>query len=220
MKTEILAAIGEDGLQPAASLNAALAANDRVKYGFSLLQMALAHAEHPEQPAATLKRERIGCGIDDPDLDTVVAGARMVGKACRVAGAARILGRIADDMRSMAAPVLATKPDGLSARLDGLLAALPATADDMLDPVATSAMMQAGHDGLDSLHRLVMDLHKQLNALQAALAEETLDGAAAYGLAETDRPMVAALSPSMANAITDQIAACVYWPPFSRIPGG
>jgi len=101
-----------------------------------------------------------------------------------------------------------------------LLAALPATADDMLDPVATSAMMQAGHDGLDSLHRLVMDLHKQLNALQAALAEETLDGAAAYGLAETDRPMVAALSPSMANAITDQIAACVYWPPFSRIPGG
>ena len=192
MKTVILAAIGEDGLQPAASLNAALAANDRVKYGFSLLQMALAHAEHPEQPAATLKRERIGCGIDDPDLDTVVAGARMVGKACRVAGAARILGRIADDMRSMAAPVLATKPDGLSARLDGLLGALPATADDLLDPVATSAMMQAGHDGPDSLHRLVMDLHKQLNAMQAALAEETLDGAAAYGLAETDRPMVAA----------------------------
>ena len=165
MKTEILAAIGEDGLQPAASLNAALAANDRVKYAFSLLQMALAHAEHPEQPAATLKQERIGCGIDDPDLDTVVAGARMVRKACRVAGAARIVGRIADDMRSMAAPVLATKPDGLAARLDGLLGALPATADDLLDPVATSAMMQAGHDGPDSLHRLVMDLHKQLNTL-------------------------------------------------------
>ena len=192
MKTEILAAIGEDGLQPAASLNAALAANDRVKYAFSLLQMALAHGEHPEQPAATLKRERIGCGIDDPDLDTVVAGARMVGKACRVAGAARILGRIADDMRSMAAPVLATNPDGLAARLDGLLGALPATADDLLDPAATSAMMQAGRDGPDSLHCLVMDLHKQLNAMQAALAEETLDGAAAYGLAETDRPMVAA----------------------------
>jgi len=192
MKTQILAAIGEDGLQSAASLNAALAANDRVKYAFSLLQMALAHAEHPEQPAATLKRERIGCGLDDPDLDTVVAGARMVGRACHVAGAARIFGRIADDMRSMAAPVLATKPDGLAARLDGLLGALPATADDLLDPVATSAMMQAGHNSPDSLHRLVMDLHKQLNVMQAALAEESLDGAAAYGLAETDRPLVAA----------------------------
>ena len=37
-----------------------------------------------------------------------------------------------------------------------------------------------------------MDLHKQLNALQAGLAEETIDGAAAYGLADADRPRVAA----------------------------
>src|SRR6185312_1959356 len=27
-------------------------------------------------------------------------------------------------------------------------------------------------------------------------------------------------SPNMANAITDQIAPWVYWPPFSRMPGG
>ena len=46
--------------------------------------------------------------------------------------------------------------------------------------------------GPDSLHRLVMDLHKRLNAMQAELAEETLDGAAVYNLAETDRPLVAA----------------------------
>ena len=52
MKTQILAAIGERELQPAARLNAALAANDRLKYAFSLLQMALAHAEHPEQSGA------------------------------------------------------------------------------------------------------------------------------------------------------------------------
>jgi hypothetical protein len=29
---------------------------------------------------------------------------------------------------------------------------------------------------------LVMDLHKRLNAMQAALAEERIDGAAAYNL--------------------------------------
>ena len=121
MKTQILAAIGETGLQPAARLNAALAANDRLKYVFSLLQMALTYAEHPDQPAVTLKRERIACGIDDPALDTVVAGARMVGKSCRVPGAGRIFGRIADDMRVMAAPVLAANPDGFATRLDGLL---------------------------------------------------------------------------------------------------
>jgi uncharacterized protein Yka (UPF0111/DUF47 family) len=192
MKTQILAAIGETALQPAARLNAALAANDRLKYAFSLLQLALTYAEHPDQPPATLKRERIACGIDDPDLDTVVAGARMVGKSCRVAGAGRIFARIADDMRLMAAPVLAGNPNGLAARLDGSLKALPKAADDLLKPEAVSAMMRAGHDGPDSLHRLVMDLHKRLNAMQAELAEETLDGAAVYNLVEADRSLVSA----------------------------
>jgi uncharacterized protein Yka (UPF0111/DUF47 family) len=192
MKTQILAAIGEAGLQPLASLNAGLAANDRIKYFFSLLQMAIAHAEHLEQPVAALKRERTDCGIDDPDLDTVVAEARLVGTSCRVPGAKRIVARIAGDMRLMAAPVLAAKPDGLAARLDKLLAALPAADDDLLDPLVVAAMMQAGHNGTDSLHRLVMDLHKQLNAMQATLAEETLDGAAVYNLAAADRPLVAA----------------------------
>jgi uncharacterized protein Yka (UPF0111/DUF47 family) len=192
MKAQILALIGEHGLQPAAALNAGLAANDRVKYAFSLLQMALAHADSPEQSAVSLKQERIGCGIDDPDLDGVVAASRMVGAACRVPGASKILARIADDMRLMAAPVLATKPGGLAARLDKLLAALPAAEGDLLDPAATSAMMRAGHGHADSLHRLVMDLHKQLNALQADLAEETLDGAAAYNLDDADRPLVTA----------------------------
>ncbi len=37
-----------------------------------------------------------------------------------------------------------------------------------------------------------MDLHKQLNAMQADLAEERLDGAAAYNLADEDRPLVLA----------------------------
>jgi uncharacterized protein Yka (UPF0111/DUF47 family) len=192
MKTQILAAIGETVMQPAASLNEALAANDRIKYFFSLLQLALTYAEHPNQPVGTLKRERIACGIDDPDLDTVVAGARISGKSCRVPGAAKIFARVADDMHLMAAPVLSTETDGLAARLDGLLKALPAANDDLFDPDAVSAMMQAGHDGPDSLHRLVMDLHKRLNAMQAELAEETLDGAAASNLAETDRPLVSA----------------------------
>ena len=192
MKTQILTAIGETALQPAACLNEALAANDRIKYFFSLLQLALTYAEHPNQPIGTLKRERIACGINDPDLDTVVAGARINGNLCRVPGAARILSRIANDVRLMAAPVLATKPEGLAGRVDRLLKAMPAVSDDLLDPGVISAMMQAGHDGPDSLHRLVMDLHKWLNAMQANLAEETLDGAAVYRLSKPDRPLVAA----------------------------
>jgi uncharacterized protein Yka (UPF0111/DUF47 family) len=192
MKTQILAAIGESELKPTAALNAALAANDRVKYFFSLLQMALDHAEHPEHPAATLKRERISCGVDDPDLDSAVASARKFGKACRVQGAEKIMARIAAEMGLMAAPVLAAKPDEFTNRFKRLLEALPKVEEDVMEPNAISAMMAAGHGEPDSLHRLVMDLHKQLNALQANLAEETLDGAAAYKLDTEDRPLVLA----------------------------
>ena len=95
-------------------------------------------------------------------------------------------------MRAMAAPVLASRPNGLAARLDGLLGALPFATDDLLEPRDISAITQVGKTQVDSLHRLVMDLHKQLNAMQAELAEERLDGAAAYSLAEADRPLVAA----------------------------
>jgi uncharacterized protein Yka (UPF0111/DUF47 family) len=192
MKTQILAAIGENVLQPAAQMNEALAANDRIKYRFSLLQVALSYAEHPDGSAGTLKKERLACGIDDPDLYTVVAGSRMAGKLCRVPGAARILSRLVADLGVMAAPVLAEKPKDLAARIDKLLKALPAAKHDLLDPDAVSAMMQASHNKADSLHRLVMDLHKRLNAMQADLSEEKVDGASVYGLSDPDRPLVSA----------------------------
>jgi uncharacterized protein Yka (UPF0111/DUF47 family) len=46
--------------------------------------------------------------------------------------------------------------------------------------------------GGDSLHRLVMDLHKALNRLAAAHAEEVLAGAHVYALLPEDRPAVEA----------------------------
>ena len=85
MKAEVLAAIGETGLSRSGAVNAALAANDRVKYLLTLLQMAAAHADQPDQPPANLKRERIACGIDEPSLDAFTAAARRQGAAttCR-----------------------------------------------------------------------------------------------------------------------------------------
>ena len=193
MKTEVLAAIGEeDGLRRPAAVNAALAANDRVKFAFTLLQAALAHADHPEQPADSLKRERIACGIDDLELDGMVAATRRQGARYIVPGVPKLLAHIAADMRVMAAPVLAAGRAGVADAARRAAAAMPAAEDDMLDAGAVAAMTRLRHGGADSLHQLVMDLHKELNALQAALAEETLDGAAVYGLAEEDRPRVAA----------------------------
>src|ERR1700680_2723400 len=66
MKSQVLEAIGETDLKHPIQVNAALAANDRLKYYFSLLQMAIAHAEPPQQQSSTLRRERLSCGIDVP----------------------------------------------------------------------------------------------------------------------------------------------------------
>lgn len=190
MKSAVLAAIGEAELSRPAAVNKALAANDRVKYLLSLLQMAATHAEQPLQPAATLKEERLACGIDDAALDAFTTTTRREGSAYLMPHVDTVLSRIADEMRAMAAPVL---DERFAARLQAALARLQSATNNLLDASTLAAMTTANPPpGGDSLHRLVMDLHRRLNMAQSALAEETIDGAAAYGLTETDRPRVAA----------------------------
>ena len=194
MKTAVLEVIGETALPRAAQLDAALSANDRIKYLLSLLQTALNHADHPEQAPGSLMRERVACGIDDVRLDDIVAVARREGERYRLPGAGQLMARITRDMRVMAAPVLAARgaDDGFASRLDAVLASLPDATDDLLDGVAIAAMTRVGSGKSDSLHQLVMDLHKALNTLAAGLAEEKLSGASVYGLQAEDRPRVAA----------------------------
>ncbi len=67
-------------------------------------------------------------------------------------GAARILARQLADMRVMAAPVLAGRPEGFSERLDKVLAALPKGENDLIDPAAISGITQVDRGGADSLH--------------------------------------------------------------------
>jgi uncharacterized protein Yka (UPF0111/DUF47 family) len=57
------------------------------------------------------------------------------------------------------------------------------------DIARLAGLTQAGGD---SLHRLVMDLHKGLNRLASACAKENVAGAHVYGLAPGDRPLVEA----------------------------
>ena len=192
MKAAILNAISEPALRTATTINAALAANDRLKYAFSLLQAAATHARKPDQPAPSLQQERIACGIEDETLDLSVAGAAMVGDMCKLPGSSKLVQRIADDLQVMALPVLVADPAQYKKRVDAQLAALPPAVDDVIDLAGIAAMMLASGHGNDSPHRLVMDLHKQLNILQANMSQETLDGASVYGLAEADRTSVTA----------------------------
>lgn len=189
MKAQILAAIGETGLERSTQLNAALAANDRLKYYLSLLQMAVGHADRPEQAAPILREERLACGINDSGLDDLAGASRRENGYYHVPGCAKILQQVGEDVRIMATPVLADAQ--IQGRLDRLLAALPACSEDRISPHAVSAITRALGKA-DTVHQFVMDLHKALNAIQAKMAEERLDGAAVYAIEDRDRPLIAA----------------------------
>ena len=50
----------------------ALSANDRVKYFFSLIQMAKHHADNSQTQISNLRNEREECGISEISFDKVV----------------------------------------------------------------------------------------------------------------------------------------------------
>ena len=197
-----MAELGEQGLLLPALVNEALAANDRAKYLMTLLQAARAHANQPEQPAADLKQERQASGVDDADLDAVVGGGRKEGPDDYVIPGVRgIHDRLVKEVGRMLAPLReAEKPSpcnghtpaaDYAGRLQGLLADAPSlAADQSLAPTSTGSP-PAPETG-DSLHVLIMDMHKGLNQLQLHIAAETLDGASVYGLDDADRPLIQA----------------------------
>ncbi len=195
MKTQILEAIGETDLDRPAQIHAALAANERIKYYLSLLQLALARADHPEQPSDPLRRERLACGIDDRALDNLVTQSRRENGHYRLPGYVATLEQIVHDLRLVAAPVLA-KTHGrrveFAERLERMLAELSKPQEDLTDRSVIDNLTSAGEGEADSLHRLLMDLHKALNAMQAELAAEQLDGASVYHIEPADRPLIAA----------------------------
>ncbi len=83
-------------------------------------------------------------------------------------------------------------------RLAGIRSSLGIGTDTMLEAdIAT--LTAVADDGRDSLHRLIMDLHRTLNRLAAEYASEVVDGARTYGLTADDKPAIAAFMRGLAR---------------------
>lgn len=188
MKTQVLEAIGQTDLRHLTQIEEGLAANDRIKYYLTLLQMAVARADHPEQPINWLRSADSTTALDRRTLDDLISKSHRENGSYRLSGCDLVFDQIAKDLRTMAAPA----PPEFSERVECILSTLPKPQDDLIDRSVIDDLTRAGTDGSDSLHRLVMDLHKALNTLQAELAEERLDGATVYQLQDSDRPLIKA----------------------------
>jgi uncharacterized protein Yka (UPF0111/DUF47 family) len=195
-KLKIVGALGEEALLLPALVNDALDANNRAKYFFSLLQSARARADHLERPFSSLREERLASCVDHSELDQVVGASRRSPEGLYlIPHSEEIVEYTVAAIREMIA-LLEAVADGEIAtgylERFRVLSGTAAADDDLIEGSCIDAMTRADRHHGDSLHLLVMDLHKELNVLQAALATEAVEGAMTYGLEADDRLLVAA----------------------------
>src|SRR5579872_7408476 len=178
MKSEIIRELGEGRMLLPSLIREGLAANDRIKVRMSALQAAAQRVARPEAPITDLSAESRAAGLAAPTLAALIEGAHAAGDARFAAPhLAELIGEIADDAATMIRSVAAGEPkegEAAKARLAAIRAAgLLAPCQEI--ETARVAVLTGAQEGRDSLHRLVMDLHKSLNRLAAACAEEVVD---------------------------------------------
>jgi hypothetical protein len=196
MKTQIVEALGETALALPGLVARGLQANDRAKYYMSLLQACRQWATNGGA-APDLSAERRACGDQDEALDDVIAGARATPDgAMFMPHAGQILERLFDSVEQMLTPFRATpaeieSSDAYERRLADLRNRFSITGDSV--PAGfVDAVTHANRSNGDSVHLLVMDLHRELNRAQRRTSEGTLEGAAVRGLSDADEPLVRA----------------------------
>ena len=193
-KTLIIEHLGENALLLPARIRAGLDANDRAKVLMSALQAAVEQAFGRSGAASDLHAEARAVGLDAERVRGFVRGAVAQGGERFVApGAAAIAHDLGADVEAMIAAAGAAGADITAFRTrHAALTADLATDGDGLDRAQVTRITAAGAKGADSLHRLIMDLHKALNRLAADHAEEDVAGARCSGLVGDDRQVVAA----------------------------
>jgi hypothetical protein len=196
MKSQIIEQLGQTDILLPALIAEGLATNDRVKARLSVLQAAGRYARDPNAVRFDLTDECRAAGIDPVAMETLVNSASLVADERITAPGLGNLGTaIWDDVASMIRAVKAgdaAQGDAALERLSAIKGAASQGASDTIELAQIAKLTGLSDRDGDSLHRLVMDLHKALNRLSAAHAEEVLAGAHVYGLLPEDRPAVEA----------------------------
>lgn len=174
-------------------VKAALGANDRLKGYLTVFQTASAHAAHPAAEVPDLARELAAAGLDGAWLHDVAAAARRVDDDLLLPDMPRLVKSLEEELGTMARPVLETAADSAdAARVKHWLDWLRALPPDRLSARHLDALTRGRRGDGDSVHLLVMDLHKQINKLAGELASEVIAGANVWDLQPQDRTRVAA----------------------------
>ena len=178
---------------------AALAANGRIKFALSWLQAAEAAAAG-QATGIHLEAERSLAGLANDPLYAPPQSVVHRADGELIPGAGKIFERMLDDLRCMRNAIEA---GAATAHLDSqqveqfrrreqTFRDVVHVAGDLVPLGLISWFASLGAHGKDSFHLLVMDLHKALNVVARAFAEEDVSGARVYGIGDNDRRRVAA----------------------------
>jgi hypothetical protein len=128
------------------------------------------------------------------DRQNVVEAAAVIQGDLHVPDLPRLVKCFADDLVTMARPVLESAPTAAEPRqrVQQWLKWLDAVPADRLSGQQIEAFIQGRRQGPDSVHLLVMDLHKEIIRPSAELASEVIDGANVWELLPEDHERVAA----------------------------
>lgn len=194
MKSQIVEHLGQADILLPSLIAEALAANDYIKVRLSALQAAAHRALQPDHPASDLQVECRAAGIAPAAITALIDGAHAVGEG-RIAAPnlARLMKDILDDVAAMIRAVKAGEPpsgEAMNARLSAIQASGLLEAANEIEASRIGKLTGVTEDSGDSLHRLVMDLHKVLNRLAAGCAEEIVAGAHVFGLRPDDHRSV------------------------------
>jgi uncharacterized protein Yka (UPF0111/DUF47 family) len=194
MKSRIIEELGEGGILLPALVGEGLAANDRIKLRLSVLQAAAARAEQPGRAAVDLEAECRAAGVPAAAMTALINGAHLnAAGSIEATNLGALLADIAGDADTMIHAVAAgdaAAGAAMTKRFEAIVAEGALAPTDTIPPARVASLTTVASDGTDSLHRLVMDLHKALNRLAAACAEETVAGAHAFGLRPEDHGAV------------------------------
>jgi uncharacterized protein Yka (UPF0111/DUF47 family) len=196
MKSEIIQHLGQNDLLLPGLVAEGLAANDRVKVRLSVLQALARSVRQPEAVKFDLAEECRAAAIDPSAMEMLIKDARLSQDGRIAAPGLGDLGtKVFSDVTTMIDAVKtadAARGDQAFDRLREIKCTSPLGAKDEIDPVQIERLTTVSAGGSDSLHRLVMDLHKMLNELTVRYAEEIVAGAHVHGLLPEDRPAVEA----------------------------
>jgi uncharacterized protein Yka (UPF0111/DUF47 family) len=197
-KNQIIRELGIDELLLPRLISDALIANDRAKYFLTLLQSARHHADNPAEQFSSLQNERLLSGVEDETLDRIVENSRKLDDGCyEIRGVARVFHDVVANVEQMITTLRAAGREyaesqaEFSGRLTTIIQGLKCE-NETVDGRFLSSLLSADREKQDSLHLIVMDLHKTINALQIGLYQESVEGARVYGIEDRDRELVRA----------------------------